>query len=105
MDDQIVNTDDYVFVLEDEPLPIGCDYGGTLTYRPTDAGTDLELKACEFTDGLPVTGTGAIDDESGGMKLTITVPDGSLTYARDGDGNRTVSGTFRGKAVDQRSEG
>jgi pimeloyl-ACP methyl ester carboxylesterase len=105
MDDQIVNTDDYVFVLEDDPLPIGCDYGGTLTYRPTDAGTDLELKACEFTDGLPVTGTGAIDDESGGMTLKIAVPDGSLTYARDGDGNRTVRGTFRGKPVDQRSEG
>jgi pimeloyl-ACP methyl ester carboxylesterase len=104
-DDQIVNTDDYVYRLEDKALPIGCDYGGTLTYAPTDAGTDLTLAGCEFTDGLPITGTGAIDDESGGLTMTITVPDGRLTYARDGDGNRSVSGTFRGKPVQQRSGG
>lgn len=105
MDDQVVNTDDYAYRLEDAPLPIGCDYGGTLTYTPTDAGTDLALTRCEFTEGLPMTGTGTIDDESGGLQLAIAVPDGTLTYARDGDGNRSVSGTFRGKPVDQRSGG
>jgi pimeloyl-ACP methyl ester carboxylesterase len=105
MDDQIVNTDDYAYRLGDAPLPIGCDYGGTLTYTPTDTGTDLALSGCEFTDGLPMTGKGAIDDESGGLEMTITVPEGRLAYARDGDGNRSVSGTFRGKPVDQRSGG
>ncbi len=105
MDDQVVNTDDYFYRLEDAPLPIGCDYGGTLTYTPTDTGTDLALSGCEFTEGLPMTGKGAIDDESGGLEMTITVPEGRLTYARDGDGNRRVSGTFRGKPVEQRSGG
>jgi hypothetical protein len=51
-----------------------------------------------------VTGSGAIDDESGGLKMTITIPDGTLSYARDGDGNRSVTGTFRDKPVDLRSE-
>jgi pimeloyl-ACP methyl ester carboxylesterase len=104
MDDQVVGTDDYSYRLEDEPLAIGCDHGGSLTYAPTDEGTGLTLAACEFTEGLPVTGSGAIDDESGGLEMTITIPDGTLTYSRDGDGNRSVTGTFRGKPVDLRSE-
>jgi hypothetical protein len=105
MDDQIVSTDDYVYRLEDAPLPIGCDHGGILTYTPTDTGTDLAFTGCELTDGLPMTGTGSIDDDSGGLEMTIAVPDGTLTYARDGDGNRSVTGTFRGKPVEQRSGG
>ncbi len=99
MDDQIVNTPDYFYWEAEKALAIGCDFGGTLTYTPTDTGTDLILTACEFTDGMAMTGTGAIDDETGGLAMKIDIPDGSLDYARDGDGNRSVRGTFRGAPV------
>jgi pimeloyl-ACP methyl ester carboxylesterase len=101
MDDQVTNTVDYWEWDAEDPLAMGCDFGGTLTYTPTDTGSDLALAACEFTDGLSMTGTGAIDDETGGLTLKVEIPDGSLDYARDGDGNQSVSGTFRGSPVDQ----
>jgi hypothetical protein len=102
VDDQVVGSNDYNYRLGDEPLVVGCDHGGTMTYTPTDVGTDLVFSACEWTEDVPVTGSGAIDDETGGMTLEIEVPDGTLTYARDGDGNRRVTGTFRGETVDEK---
>ena len=100
MDDQIVNTVDYWNWEAEEPLVMGCDFGGALTYTATDAGSGLTLSGCEFTDGLAMTGSGAIDDENGGITLAVEIPDGSLDYARDGDGDLSVSGTFRGAPVD-----
>jgi hypothetical protein len=97
MDDQILNTHEYYERYEGESLTTGCDWGGTLTYAPTDTGTELTLDGCEFTDGLGLTGTGAIDDETGGLTLDVTTPVGGLTYERDGEGEQTVSGTFRGE--------
>jgi pimeloyl-ACP methyl ester carboxylesterase len=100
LDDHILNTNDYWYRYDaEEELAIGCDFGGTLTYSPTDTGTDLELDGCAFTEGLAQTGTGVVDDETGGLTLEVTVPDGALTYARDGEGEITVDGTFLGQEV------
>jgi pimeloyl-ACP methyl ester carboxylesterase len=98
--DQVLNTNDYWYGLGSDPLAMGCDFGGVLRYRPTDTGTDLELRACEFTAGMPVSGSGRIDDSTGGMTLDMTFPDGSLRYTSDGEGRTSVNGTFRGKPVD-----
>ena len=39
MDDQLLNTDDYGYRYDGETaLIVGCDFGGTVTYAPTDAG-------------------------------------------------------------------
>jgi pimeloyl-ACP methyl ester carboxylesterase len=100
MDDQIVYTGDYQYLLGDETLSVGCDFGGVMTYVPTDAGTELEFDGCAFVDGLAMTGSGAIDDETGGLVLDVLLADGELSYARDGDGRSTVTGTYRGEAVD-----
>ena len=96
--DQVLNTNDYVDMLDKDPIAMGCDLGGTLSYRPATSGTDLALTGCAFTAGMAVTGSGSIDGD-GGTKLKVTFPDGALTYARDAAGKVTISGTFRGQAV------
>jgi len=102
VDDQIFNTNDYANRYDSEALPIGCDFGGTLTYAPTDAGTAVTLKACEFTPDLPLTGKGATDDDAGTFVLDVTAPGDKLHYERDGDGGTSVRGTFEGNKVDQK---
>ena len=99
LDDQIFNTDDYYSRFDADPLAIGCDFGGTLTYTPGDAGTSVKLDRCAFTPGLPVTGTGATDDDAGTFVLDATSGGDRLHYERDADGGTTVKGTFDGKTV------
>jgi len=71
----------------------GGPWGLVLEYPPASSGTGPSLTGCAFTPGLPVSDTGAIDD-SGGMTLKVTMSDGALDSARDGDGKVTISGTF-----------
>ena len=99
MDDQIVNTDDYAFRLDEDPITMGCDLGGTLRYEPVEQGTRLVLKDCTFTKGGAMTGSGLIDDDAGSLALTVTVPGGRLRYRRNADDVRSVSGTYRGRSV------
>ena len=77
--DQIQTTNDYWSRLDEEPLDVGCDFGGVLTYRPAAAGTALELDACELIDGEPMSGTGLLAD-SGFVVLNLMLPDGPLRY-------------------------
>ncbi len=97
--DQVLNTDDYLYELDADPIRVGCDYGGVLVYTPDDTGTRLGLDACELTDGVPITGTGSINDDTGRVRLDVTIPDGSLHYRGDGYGSATITGTFRGRPV------
>ena len=96
---QVLNSDDYVYQLEDDPIRAGCDFGGVLIYTPTDAGTTLKLDACELTKGVPVTGSGAIADESGVVTLDVTLPGGAMRYVGDGAGEAKVTGAFRGEPI------
>jgi hypothetical protein len=59
--DQIVNNSEYEVWDALDQVTVGCDWGGTMTFAPTDDGTDLALHRCEFTDHFPVSGTGTID--------------------------------------------
>jgi pimeloyl-ACP methyl ester carboxylesterase len=99
VDDQIFNTNDFANRYDGEPLPLGCDFGGTLTYAPTDAGTGVTLDACEFTPDLALTGKGATNDQAGSFVLDVTGLGDTLHYQRDGAGGTSVSGTFNGKKV------
>ena len=98
MDDQINNTDDYNYRFDTDPIALGCDAGGSLTYRPASAGTAISLLRCAFTKGLAMTGSGLINDD-GSFRLTATLVGGTLRYTRDVNGKRSVSGTFRGAAA------
>lgn len=95
--DQILTTNDYVDMLSDTPISLGCDFGGTLTYTPGDSGTELALRGCAFTQGLAVSGTG-LADADGGITLRATLPDGEVSFSRDADDNVTVRGGCLPKA-------
>lgn len=99
LDDHILNTDDYLARFDAEALTVGCDYGGTLTYTPTDSGADLTLRSCAFSQGASLTGEGTIDDDEGTFALDVASGSDRLEYDRDADGNRAVEGTWDGKTV------
>ncbi len=103
IDDQIINSDDYAYRLDKTPIAAGCDYGGAMTLTPSSAGTTIGLNACEFTPNLAVTGTGEINDDAGTFALDVTIGSDTLHYTRDADGRTHVTGTFRGKKVDQKA--
>jgi pimeloyl-ACP methyl ester carboxylesterase len=102
MDDQILNSDDYAYRLDTDPISAGCDYGGGIAFTPTDTGTAMTLTACEFTSGVPMTGTGETDDEAGTFRLDVTIGSDQLGYERDAEGATRVRGTYDGKKVDQK---
>jgi hypothetical protein len=96
---QVLSTDDYVDELDEKPIRAGCDFGGVLSYTPGDSATAVALDACELTEGVPVTGSGSIDTESGEIVLDVAIPNGRLRYEGDGADKATVTGTFRGERV------
>ena len=76
-----------------------CDFGGTMTYAPGEAGTDVTLDACEFTDGLPISGSGSTDDDAGTFAIDITSGVDSIHYERDAEGGLSVIGRYDGATV------
>ncbi len=103
VDDQIFTTNDYLNIYDSETLTLGCDFGGTLTYAPSDLGTTVTLTACEFTPDLPLTGKGETDDDAGSFELDLKSGVTTLHYERDGEGATSVTGRYRGKTVDQQA--
>ncbi len=99
-DDEINNSPDYWNWDGVDPLQVGCLQGGSIRWTATDDGSRVRLTDCAFTAGLPLTGRGVINDTDGTFSLDVTSPGGtSLSYFRDADGNRSVTGTFRGSKV------
>lgn len=72
-------------------LEVGCDFGGSLSYAP-GTGSDIAVTfdACEFTDGVPVAGTGALINFTR-ASFEVTLPFAQLSYSADG----AIGGTFR----------
>ncbi|HET9521349.1 MAG TPA: alpha/beta fold hydrolase [Candidatus Limnocylindrales bacterium] len=83
-------------------IAIGCRYSGAVLVSFSDATATYEFNGCEFARGMPLDGTGRSNHESGAVSFEVTFPGGELRYTSDGAtfGVRTVSGSFRGRAVD-----
>jgi len=97
IEQQLLNTDDYNYRYDSATrLASGCDFGGTMAYRPVDAGTRVDLAGCALTAGLAMTGNAILADD-GSFSLDVTIRGQRLTYNRDADGRVTVRGTFQGK--------
>jgi hypothetical protein len=96
IEDTLLNSDDYNYRFDTDPLALGCDNGGILTFRAGSAGTRVDLARCAYTAGLAMTGTATLGDD-GSYRLSVRIGAGQLVYTRDADGNVRVNGTFRGK--------
>ncbi len=102
IENQINNTDDYSYRLDEDPITMGCYLGGTLRYEPVDGGTKLTLDKCAFTRGAAMTGSGKIDDDAGTFRLNVEFPGRNrLAYFDNADGVKSVRGTYRGRPVNQ----
>ncbi|HYO42163.1 MAG TPA: alpha/beta hydrolase [Candidatus Limnocylindrales bacterium] len=100
VDDEINTNGDYWNWDGSGTLRYGCLDGGWIAYVESDTGADLELHACAFSRGLPLSGGGVIDFTEGTLSLTVTGPqDTSLAYIRAADGARSVTGTWFGTTV------
>ena len=101
MEDQINNTDDYSYRLDEDPITMGCYLGGTLRYEPVDGGTKLTLEQVRVHPGR------ADDRERQDRRRRRHVPaqrpsssagTGS-NYFDNADGVKSVRGTYRGQPV------
>jgi pimeloyl-ACP methyl ester carboxylesterase len=95
VDRELETSVDYWYWDAEDPLRVGCRFGGTVRYSPTDAGTRLRLEACSWSRGLALTGSGRIDDDAGTLTLRVR-QDGTdgpvVRYRRDADDEVTVDG-------------
>jgi pimeloyl-ACP methyl ester carboxylesterase len=91
-----------------DPLAVGCDFGGTVTATAAEAGTEYAFKDCAWWPGLKLNGDGVSIDADDGSKpdgLTLTLNlggdhGGAIVYRHDTTTDAmSVSGTFDGKLV------
>lgn len=100
MDDEINFSADYRKWDRVDPLAYGCLFGGSIEYTLSRNGFTAALDDCEFSDGLPLTGSATIDRTRGTFAMKVTGSSGTnLKYGRDARGRTSVSGTYLGKPV------
>ncbi|MCZ2127716.1 MAG: alpha/beta hydrolase [Anaerolineales bacterium] len=87
---------------EDES--VGCDYGGTIVFGPSDVGETYAYNKCELVKGIALSGAGSLDYDEGILTMTVSISGdkkGDLTYTYDyNSGDTSVQGTLDGKSVD-----
>jgi hypothetical protein len=90
---------EYVLWAGVRDLQVGCREGGFFVVTSLTDRENLRFSECAFVTGLPLTGIGKYDFDSGDLTWTVTVPGGKLQYRATSSG-RHVSGAYDGKAVD-----
>lgn len=109
--DMMISLDDNFFYLPDvyynswsEEQSIGCDFGGTMTFGPSDAGEAYTYDQCAMMRGVILNGTGSFDYNASTFSMDVEISGdkrGSLKYSYNYDtGTATVTGEFDGKPVD-----
>ncbi|MCA2000972.1 MAG: alpha/beta hydrolase [Chloroflexi bacterium] len=103
VDDEIYYLPEYYYWDMSTPTTVGCPFGGTLSFAPTDTGDSLTLEGCSFSAGFILTGSGSNNYDEGSFTLEVDVSglkDGSLAYVRDGEGTLLLSGTYGGETIE-----
>ena len=97
IDDQILNTDDYLNRLDAEPHHRRLRLRRHRHLHADRQRDDDHPRGVRVHGDLPVTGTGTVDDDAGTFALDATDRRRPLRYERDGDGDTSVTGTYRGR--------
>ena len=103
IDDEIYYLPEYYYWDYSTPTSIGCPFGGVMSFEATGTSDSFSLEACSFTSGFSLTGSGLNNYDDGTFTLEVTVSglkEGTLTYIRDAEGTRSVSGEYGGEAVE-----
>lgn len=103
VDDEIYYLPEYYYWDYETPTSIGCPFGGTMSFEPSEAGEAFAFNGCAFSEGFVMTGAGSYDYEQELLTFHITVTglaEGTLTYTRDADFNLSVTGTYDGQEID-----
>ncbi len=88
-----------------DPLALGCDFGGVFEASAAEEGTAYTFSQCAWWPGLVVEGTGTqIGDgaESVGLTLDLAISGahhGQITYRHGATDAVTLTGTYDGRAV------
>lgn len=94
-DDELNYGVDYWYWDYVDPLKFGCAFGGTIRYTAESNGSRLVLDHCSFVPHAAATGSGFINDSTGGFRLDVTFSGdwhGTASYRRNGDGQTTLAG-------------
>jgi len=94
LDREIIASADYWYWDAEEPLQVGCRFGGTIRYTPTDIGSRLRLESCSWARGVAFTGTGRIVDDDGSVELRVR-QDGTDDPIRTWTGSDSYFGWVR----------
>jgi pimeloyl-ACP methyl ester carboxylesterase len=103
VDDEIFYLPEYYYWDLTTPTAVGCPFGGSMSFEPSDAGESLAFSSCAFSDGFVMDGRGIYDYNAGLFVMAVSVTgleEGALIYTRDGNDVRTVQGTYAGEQVD-----
>ena len=95
IEDTLLNSDDYNYRFDTDPISLGCDRGGALTMRAGSAGTRIDFTRCAYTPGLAMTGNANLSDD-GSYRLSVRIGSQSFLYTRDADGARSRSAARSG---------
>jgi hypothetical protein len=99
-DNEIYYLPEYYYWDLTTPTTVGCPYGGTLAFEPSDIGEALTLTDCAFSDGFVMTGSGTYDYEQDVFNMDVQITglaEGELVYERHGDGSVSVTGEYGGQ--------
>lgn len=109
--DMMLSIDNNLFYLPDvyyndwsEERSIGCNFGGTYTFAPSDVGEIHTYDQCAIMRGLILSGEGSFDYDAGVFSMDVQISgdkSGTLAYSYNfNDGTATVTGEFDGQPVD-----
>lgn len=100
--DELQLLPEYLWWYADSDLMVGCPYGGTVTFSPTDDGEAFVLEDCAMIDGFAVSGV-ATNNYDVALTYDVTVngnDDDHLIYVYDlSTGMYTIEGTFNGEEI------
>ena len=103
VDTEIYYLPEYYYWDLETARAVGCPFGGTLAFEPSEEGELYALEGCTFSQGFMMTGTGAYNYEEGRFSLNVAVTglkSGDLVYTREGDGTMSVRGQYGGETID-----